>query len=66
MSVHLYYFSAHWCPPCRNFTPKLAEFYNKAKGLGNEITIHFISGDSDAASYKEYFGTMPWDSHGYD
>ena len=23
------YFSAHWCPPCRGFTPVLTEFFNK-------------------------------------
>jgi nucleoredoxin len=21
------YFSAHWCPPCRSFTPILSKFY---------------------------------------
>ena len=25
------YFSAHWCPPCRGFTPKLVEWYGKVK-----------------------------------
>ena len=23
----LYYFSAHWCPPCRQFTPMLKDWY---------------------------------------
>ena len=23
------YFSAHWCPPCRGFTPELAKMYSE-------------------------------------
>jgi nucleoredoxin len=53
------YFSAHWCPPCRGFTPKLAEWYSKslqAKGL----EVVFVSSDRDESSFKEYFDEMPW------
>jgi nucleoredoxin len=52
------YFSAHWCPPCRGFTPKLAEFYKN--GLKDKMEIVFISSDRDEDSYQEYFGEMPW------
>jgi nucleoredoxin len=27
------YFSAHWCPPCRGFTPALAQFYSRIKEI---------------------------------
>eukprot|EP00928_Gymnodinium_smaydae_P013846 TRINITY_DN15025_c0_g1_i1.p1 TRINITY_DN15025_c0_g1~~TRINITY_DN15025_c0_g1_i1.p1 ORF type:complete len:452 (-),score=100.95 TRINITY_DN15025_c0_g1_i1:177-1532(-) len=53
------YFSAHWCPPCRGFTPKLAEYYTKdLKEKGLEIV--FVSSDRDADSCHDYFKEMPW------
>ena len=34
------YFSAHWCPPCRGFTPKFAGWYtNDLKGKGLEVVF---------------------------
>eukprot|EP00759_Apiculatamorpha_spiralis_P040868 PhF_6_TR39657/c0_g3_i1/m.58848/K17609/NXN; nucleoredoxin len=53
------YFSAHWCPPCRGFTPRLADFYRKhASSKGFEIV--FISSDKDDPSFRGYFEAMPW------
>merc|ERR1712099_145327 len=49
------YFSAHWCPPCRGFTPKLAEMSKdafEAKGM----KIVFVSSDRDESSFSEYYG----------
>lgn len=56
------YFSAHWCPPCRGFTPKLAEFYKAVKNTPNaaNFDIIFISSDRDEASFTDYFKDMPW------
>ena len=56
------YFSAHWCPPCRNFTPKLAEFYKKIKDTanGNSFEIIFVSSDKSEDEFKEYLSEMPW------
>lgn len=55
------YFSAHWCPPCRGFTPKLVEFYKRRKELGHDdFEIIFASSDQNQAEFDEYFGEMPW------
>jgi len=54
------YFSAHWCPPCRAFTPKLGEIYNGLKEAGKKIEIVFASSDKDQAAFDSYHKEMPW------
>jgi len=58
--VLAYYFSAHWCPPCRKFTPILAELYNQWNANGKQIEILFVSSDQEEHQFREYFDTMPW------
>ncbi|CAF0769967.1 unnamed protein product [Adineta steineri] len=53
------YFSAHWCPPCRGFTPKLIEFY-KTHAKDKNFEIIFLSSDSDEKSFDDYYKDMPW------
>eukprot|EP00294_Goniomonas_avonlea_P008757 CAMPEP_0114555932 /NCGR_PEP_ID=MMETSP0114-20121206/9011_1 /TAXON_ID=31324 /ORGANISM="Goniomonas sp, Strain m" /LENGTH=418 /DNA_ID=CAMNT_0001741087 /DNA_START=21 /DNA_END=1277 /DNA_ORIENTATION=+ len=54
------YFSAHWCPPCRGFTPKLIETYKSCKAAGKDFEIIFASSDKNEEEFGEYFAEMPW------
>lgn len=60
------YFSAHWCPPCRGFTPTLVKLYKSMKQQvadgkrEDDFEFIFISSDRDGPSFDEYFGEMPW------
>ena len=54
------YFSAHWCPPCRGFTPVLSKFYKVANEKKKQIEIIFVSFDRNEEEYNEYYGSMPW------
>jgi len=54
------YFSAHWCPPCRGFTPKLADVYRKLKASRKDFEIVFISSDRDKGAFNSYFKEQPW------
>lgn len=61
------YFSAHWCPPCRGFTPTLSEKYTKLKEAGKEFELVFVSGDRDKKSFTDYhkemsFLALPFDN----
>ncbi|KAK8627396.1 hypothetical protein V6N13_135008 [Hibiscus sabdariffa] len=58
--IVLLYFSAHWCPPCRAFTPKLVEVYKKLKANGKAFEVIFITSDIDQTSFEEYYSGMPW------
>ena len=46
---------AHWCPPCRAFTPKLKECYEKWKKAGESVEIIFCSSDRGQSDFDSYF-----------
>jgi thiol-disulfide isomerase/thioredoxin len=56
------YFSAHWCGPCRQFTPMLSEMYSHLKDAypTHGLDIVFVSSDRDQTSFQQYYGSMPW------
>mmetsp|Transcript_39964 Transcript_39964/g.113306 ORF Transcript_39964/g.113306 Transcript_39964/m.113306 type:complete len:181 (-) Transcript_39964:108-650(-) len=54
------YFSAHWCPPCQRFTPRLVTVYQAVKQRHPDFEIVFVSLDRQEAKFKEYFDSMPW------
>jgi len=53
------YFSAHWCPPCRRFTPVLSEAYTKLKAeRPDDFELAFVSSDRDQSGFDEYWAEM--------
>jgi len=38
----LFYFSAHWCPPCRQFTPMLKDFYEVRRDIVMDILRYML------------------------
>jgi len=54
------YFSAHWCPPCRQFTPEFARIYKALESQNKPLAVVFVSADQDQEAFNEYFGEQPW------
>merc|ERR1712173_575815 len=50
----LVYLSAHWCPPCRHFTPMLKQAYDDELKEAN-VEVVFVSSDQDADGAFSYF-----------
>jgi len=56
------YFSAHWCAPCRKFTPELVDYYNRVATQHPEFEIVFVSFDKSQFAMETYTleANMPW------
>jgi nucleoredoxin len=61
-----FYFSAHWCPPCRRFTPLLSNKYKELVESGKQFEIVFVSSDSTEEDCMSYYADMPWKLLKYD
>ncbi len=62
------YFSAHWCPPCRKFTPQLVDYYNQVESQHPEFEVVFVSCDRSRFNWETYMrdSRMPWPAVDYD
>jgi len=62
------YYSAHWCPPCRKFTPELVKFYNENKAKYPKFELIFVSSDKTEEAMTGYMTEtqMPWLALKYD
>jgi len=58
------YFSANWCPPCKQFTPLLIDFYEtlcaSQDSKKQNLEIVFVSSDQTLEDFNTYYGKMPW------
>jgi nucleoredoxin len=67
-SLIAFYFSAHWCAPCRKFTPQLVDYYNQIEPQHPEFEIIFVSCDRSRFNWETYMrdSKMPWPAIDYD
>ena len=65
--LFLIYFSAHWCGPCRLFTPSLVNYYNDAMAKHPEFDVIFVSRDKSPFGMETYMRetNMPWPAIDY-
>ena len=60
--ILIFYFSAHWCPPCRQFTPILAEKFenHQNQSCSTKSCVVFVSRDRNEKEQMDYMK----ESHG--
>ncbi|KAK6967771.1 nucleoredoxin [Biomphalaria glabrata] len=55
-----FYFSAHWCLPCRYFDPELIRAYQLLRARGERFQIVFVSADRSKEAFQRHVAGMPW------
>ncbi len=62
------YFSAHWCAPCRKFTPTLVDYYQRVAPAHPEFELVFVSADRSRFNWETYIRDtrMPWPAIDFD
>ncbi len=62
------YFSAAWCGPCRQFTPRLVRAYQELRAAYPEFEVVLVSADQSAGEMQKYMtgDRMPWPALRFD
>ncbi|NLI75733.1 MAG: redoxin domain-containing protein [Candidatus Riflebacteria bacterium] len=58
------YFSGHWCPDCRRFSPRLVTFRNLNQAEFEVVLISYDKSEPEMWTYMTSF-KMPWFTAGY-
>jgi nucleoredoxin len=54
------FFSADWCPPCKQMLRPLKNFYTDVNLQERTLEIILISSDREQDEWKRHHATMPW------
>ncbi len=62
--IYVLYFSASWCPPCRQFSPNLVKFINENAAANPHMAAVMLNDDDNRADMLAYMKSenMPFPS----